>query len=63
MFKRCKHNWEIYSQIYYPPRGGKAWGMSSDFYEMLYLGATVSGLRCSLCGNIKSQTDVGDIRV
>jgi hypothetical protein len=64
---RHEHTWEVTSQRYTPPRShdleltGTAPTMLRLMQDVTY-GYTVTGMRCTGCGDIKSRRDSGDIR-
>lgn len=64
---RHEHSWEVTSQRYSPPNDdveeikGNTAAIVRLMQDTVY-GYTVTGLRCTGCGEIKSRRDLGDIR-
>jgi hypothetical protein len=67
MFRRYKHKWKIVSQNYTISQISKISNVTGPnavtYLRELSFGITATGLQCSICGDFKARTDIGDVRV
>lgn len=62
MFHR--HRWEITSQRFnLPIRGASSIEGTVQLAEMIFFGVTITAFRCTKCGILRSQMNIGDIRI